>query len=137
VLRRLNLTKEEAFKIIDTLMVRGKRYQETMFLLNGKLPVTFQTRLMGDTDVLTEVLETRRPQLLSSFQVEHWRFYLAASIVRYGKQTFSSEKLDDYDDRVSWVNGLQKPVFDMLVAELQKFDYKIAELLKPTFLRNF
>jgi len=136
-LRRLNLTKEDAAKIIDTLMVRGTRHRETLRLLNGRVSITFQTRLVADGDLLNEVMETRRPQYYAGVSAEAWRHYLAASIVRYNDLRFDDKTLDDYDTRVAWVRGLQEPVFNMLVIELQEFDAKIKALLKPTFLRHF
>ena len=137
VLRRLNMSHEDALKIIDALMVRGDRYRETIILLNGRLPVVFQTRKVSDSDLLTETMESRRPQYYAGISAEHWRHYLAASIVRYGNRTFNDSSLDDYEARMAWVNALQEPVFNMLVVELQQFDEKIKALLKPSFLRHF
>ena len=137
VLRRLSLSKEDAAEIVDTLMIRGDRYQEDFFLLNGRLAVTFQTRLVSDNDLLQEAMEVRRPQYIGGVSAETWRHYLAASIVRYGERVFNVNTLEDYDARIAWINALQEPVFNMLVKELQQFDKKIEELLKPSFLRYF
>jgi hypothetical protein len=131
------MTKPEAAKIIDALMVRGERYQETIQLLNGRLPVTFQTRKVSDGDLLTEAIETKRPQYIAGISAQTWRHFLAASIVRYGQRVFATDTLDDYDDRIGWVSGLQEPVFMMLVEELQAFDEKIKALIKPAHLRHF
>jgi len=136
-LRRYNLTEEDAWRIIDTIMVRNERYQETIWLLDKRLPVVFQTQLVDDFDLLDEVLENRKPHYYAGLTSTQWRHYLAASIVRYGTKEFSMKTMDDYEHRVSWVNSLQEPVFQLLLNELSDFNKKIQAMITRSMLRHF
>ncbi len=137
MLRRWNMTEDEAFKIVDTLLVQDKRYRETVWLLKDKLPVVFQTQLVDDFDILEGVLGAPTPVWREVMSRNQWRHFIAAGVIQYKDRVFSSTTVDDYQERVSWVSSLQDPVFQMLTNELSLFNNKINMMLTRTMLRHF
>lgn len=132
-LNALGITKEEAWEVIDCLMLRNVPYRRTVQLFN-RFSVEFQTRGREDYVRINESIE--RGGALSGLTIsdEMWNKNLAASIVRYAGHSFVNTPVEE---RLEWVLTLQDPVFRLLASRLKEFDDFIAEILSPGFLRNF
>ncbi len=135
-LELVGLTREEAWNIIDTLMLQNKPYKK-VYKIAGKFSVEFRTRdgfdIEESNDRLDKSLESKGLTGIT-FSYLTWRQNLAASICRYGDRSFEDDTLEE---RFEWVRSLQEPVYTMLVQKLQDM-YNITNVVfSKDFMQNF
>lgn len=131
-LKRHGVTKEEAEKIIDALMVDGI-YQKT-YAITKKYDVTFRTRLMEDQNRALDAIEFKGPQYPTTVGNIVAGQNLAASIVKFRDIDFAEVKIKE---RIEWVQKLPDTVARLLANKLAKFDQLILDVLDEGAIENF
>lgn len=131
-LQRHGVTKEEAEKIIDAMMIKGE-YRKT-YQITPKYNVTFKTRLLEDQNRALDVIEVKSPQYPSTVGNIVAEQNLASSIIRFRDIDFSEK---DIKVRLEWVRKLPDTVARILANKLSKFDELIMDVLDEGAIENF
>jgi len=130
------VTKEEAWEIIDTMMLQNKPYRRVYQIL-GNFSVELKTRDGGDIASINEKLEqSAEESAMSGITLSYltWRQNLAASICRYG-----DTRMDDWtvEARIEWACNLQEAVYTLLLDKLRELDQLVAAVFSKDFMSNF
>ena len=131
-LEQHGISKEEAEKIIDALMVEGE-YRKT-YQITPKYHVTYRTRLMEDQNRALGAIEDQGPQYPTSVGNIIAENNLAASIVTFRDLDFTEKSIKD---RLTWVRKLPDTVARLLANKLAKFDEMIMDVLDEGAIENF
>ncbi len=133
ILEREKIPLDEARRIIDRIVVQLKPYRED-FPLGPETTICFQTCTVLDEDHINQQIEKVEPKFQTTHSSVVWKHNLARSIVRYGEQVFIE---DAFEDRLTWVNKLSRPVYQLLIVKLQAFERKVAMVFQEGYLENF
>lgn len=135
-LEREGIPLDEARKIIDTVVVQTKRWEERVFLTKN-FSVVFQTRTPEDIDRLNLLYEKEMPHYEQTM-LKHMRTHnIAASLVRYGDKKFPRETDEDFIEILKWVDKLPQPTWALLSRKLEKFDWKVNFVFADGYIENF
>lgn len=136
VLKRNDISLEEARKIIDCVVVQLEPYVERVSLTRN-VSVDFRTRAQVDENRLTRVIEDLQPRYNMTIDHTIRVQNLAASLIRYGKKEFPREKDDDFQAVVDFLMKLPNPTFSLLATKLYAFDRKLDLVFQEGYLENF
>lgn len=142
-LRQLGITKEEAARILDAVLMQGHYSEEIP--LTKSLRVRFRTRSARDTRRAQLFIERERPMYDQHYNELLWRQLLAASLEQIGVDRFEfptrkdgPEKADAlFDIRFNYVDSMPDPTFRLLLKKLGVFDTKISTVLEEGAVENF
>lgn len=134
-LKEAGISLKEARVIIDSILFQ-QFYSETI-QLSKQFEVVFRTRLYEDNIRAMKYLEVENPSYPQSINDLLARYNLAASLLQYGETSFEFPSKDTtkeqeeklFDIRLQFVKRLPIPVIMRLLAELNKFDYKVSAAL--------
>lgn len=142
-LRQLGITKEEAARIIDAVLVQGFYSEE--IALTKSLRVRFRTRSARDTRRAQLFIERERPMYDQHYNELLWRQLLSASLEQIGSDKFEFPTRKDTPDqadklfeiRFNYVDSMPDPTFRLLLKKLGVFDTKISTVLEEGAVENF
>jgi hypothetical protein len=118
-------TKEELLAIFDSILFEGEYREE--FKIKGKLAVTFRTRTADETSFITNEVDTKSFNLVSSLQEYRALLNIASSLVIYNTKDLSSLSLDE---RRAFVGKLPSVVAAAISNSLVEFDQKTDAALR-------
>lgn len=134
-LKELDITQEEAFKIIDIMMTKG-HYEKT-YPVTKKVSVTFRTRDFDAHERTQKALEADSPQFYGTVSMIMSKYNLAASLRRYGTRDFKPNKQGQPVEAFNFIAGLSYMVFSLLLQKLAKFDELVLTVMDEGALENF
>jgi hypothetical protein len=142
-LKEAGLSRDEAARIVDAVLVRG--FYEEDAQITKTIKARFRTRSARDTRRAQEHIEIVRPTFDSSYQDLLSRQLLAASLVQFGNEKLphpekraSQEDVEKaFQDRLQYVDALPDLTFRLLLMRLIKFDRKMSVLLEEGVIANF
>jgi hypothetical protein len=134
-LNDLGVSKEEAFKIVDEVMNKGTFTRA--YAVTKKTTVEFRTRNFSDHERLQHAIEADSPQFMGTMSIIMSKYNLAASLARYGTQTFELNKDGIPEKAFDFIAKLPYMVFTVLLRKLQKFDELVLTVMDDGALENF
>ena len=139
-LEEAGITKEAAFRVIDTIVVQLKPWKEKVTLGNG-LVIEMSTTSRADARRLDEWAESRMPHLDTTVASEHIQVSMAASLRRYGSHDFNLNEGESEDARYQraydFLNGAPGPVFALIQRKISDFTKRIEIIFSEGYLENF
>lgn len=142
-LKRIEVSKEEAATIVDTILVNGFWTKEIP--LTSKRKVVFRTRMYQDVKRFNNYIEAVQPKNPSNYNELLYKFTLAASLMQYDRYVFDhpspsepSEKIEDaFQKRLKFVEGLGDPAVRLCYNKLAKFDDIVSTVMEEGAAENF
>lgn len=133
-LSEVNVTKEKAATIIDTVCVQLRPYEESVEIFKN-VRATFRTRQIASTREFNKIVENMRPTRDATLMDELRIHALSTSLVKYGEKTFDPSK--DRATSVAWLSEIPEVIFDLLYQKLYEFDRRVSAVFAPGYLENF
>jgi hypothetical protein len=142
-LKEVGLTKSEAAKILDDVMMRG-HYSEDV-KVTPRFRARLRTRNARDTRRAQEMLETQRLTYDAHYAESLSRILLASSLEVFGDESLphperrapASEVEDAFNNRMRFVESMPDPALRMMFKQLMNFDKKVAVALEEGAVENF
>jgi hypothetical protein len=142
-LKEAGLTREEAARIIDSVLTKGYYAEEVS--ITKAIRARFRTRSARDTRRAQDQIEAVRPAFDASYQELLSRQLLAASLEQFGKDKLphaerraSQEEVEKaFADRLAYVEALPDLALRLLLQKLISFDRKMSILLEEGVVANF
>ena len=140
-LELVGLTREDALRIMEDVLVRGFYEDKTKI---GSVPLVFRTRTYNDTVRMTRFLEAEAPTYQAGVQDLIARYNTTASLVRFGDRVFvvpedSDAKAvqDSFDERYKFLLAKPAVVMAKLMELVYKFDLKVASVFAEGAPQDF
>ena len=142
-LREIGVSREEAARIIDSVLMRGHFSEDVQ--LTRTIKARFRTRNARDTKRAQEYIEQSRPTYDQHYQELLSRQLLAASLEVFGtdklpypdRKASHDEVEKAFGDRLAYVDSLSDPAMRLLLQKLIKFDRKISTVLDEWAVESF
>ena len=142
-LKELGVTKEQASKIVDEVLLKGC-YTETV-PLTSRISAKFRTRLYRDTQRMQNHLESARPTYEAHYNEIIFKYSLAASLEQFAQDRFEHPKKNASGDeieksfmtRLTYIENLPDVTLRLLYTKLGKFDNKVRICLEEGAIENF
>jgi hypothetical protein len=131
-LKRHTLTKQQAAKIVDSLIVSG--YYEHPYRVTSKYHALFRTRDMNDQDRLMSRIEEIAPKYPASLDNLVGVYNLASSIRKFGTKDLTEL---EFVHKFDWVTRLPGPLADVLLKKLASFDQMMLDVMDAGAIENF
>jgi len=133
------ITENDILELLDTLITSGSAAYETE--LFGRIPVRFQVRPTWVNDhILKHVDQATQGEAqvsLMRFNTMVATYNLAASLVQFGKETYSVTKEKDFEKAVTRVKEMPYITQNALVNALSLFDKALAVATSDWAVKNF
>lgn len=142
-LKEIGVTREQAAEMVDTLLTQGYWSEEVP--VTQRLKVRLRTRKYRDTERLRNYIEVIQPKFPDYYNDILFKYSLAASIERFGKQVFSHPGKNEskevvenaFQERLAFVDDMEEPMLRVLYGKLQKFDDKVRVVFEEGAIENF
>lgn len=133
------ITREDLNDLLDSLLTTGNVAWD--FLLLNKIPVTFKVRESWVDDVIVERIDnlTANNNKVSAMRYNNLiaEMNLAASMVKFGDQTFDVSSQKGFADSLKFVQKLIFVYKNRLINKLAVFDRAVSIATSDWALRNF
>jgi hypothetical protein len=142
-LKEVGLTKSDAAKILDDVMMRGHYAEDVQ--VTPRFRARLRTRNARDTRRAQEILETQRLTYDSHYAESLSRILLASSLEVFGDERLPhperrapvAEVEDAFNNRMRFVESMPDPALRMMFKQLMNFDKKVAVALEEGAVENF
>jgi hypothetical protein len=134
-LKEYDISKEDIFTVLDTIITKGSVYWQ--FELLGKVPVVFKMRPAWVNEVLIEKIEKEYPKTVARFSDIVCRYNLAGSLVAYNKTDYEVKETGDLDRNLQFIMGLPFIMQNLLVKQMAIFDRVVAVATSDWAVENF
>lgn len=134
-----NVTKEDIFKVLNTIMTTGYLEWDTS-INNGRTPLRFRMRPVWAEDLIAKHVD----ELSADKNLSMMRFSnalralnLAASLVLFGDREFDVKDEESFEESFAFINSLPYPVFTAVTTQLAVFDRAVAVAMSDWAMKNF
>lgn len=142
-LKTIGVTKEEAAKIVDSVIMKG--YWSEEIPLTKSIRIRLRTRNKRDIQRAQDHLENVRPMYDAHYQEQLWEQLAAASLEQFANDKFEhptrATKAEDvekmFEVRYMYIKSMAEPAYRLLQYKLAKFDEKIRIVLQEGAIENF
>lgn len=134
-----DITENDILELLDTLITSGSAAYETE--LFGRIPVRFQVRPTWVNDHILKLVDQatqgEAQVSLMRFNTMVATYNLAASLVQFGKETYTVTKEKDFEKAVNRVKEMPYITQNALVNALSLFDKALAVATSDWAVKNF
>lgn len=142
-LAALGISKAKATEIVDAILTQG--FYSEAYPITRKISVAFRTRGRRDVTRAQGMIEARKLSYDVHYADAIQMYLVAASLERFGSHALqhpapgaSVDEIEKaYASRLSYVDGLGEPAFEIIRAKWFKFDQMILAVVKEGSIENF
>lgn len=142
-LAALGIARAKAAEIVDAILTQG--FYSEAYPITSKVSVAFRTRGRRDVTRAQGLIEARRLSYDVHYADALQMYLVAASLERFGSQVLqhpargaAADEIEKaYASRLSYVEGLGEPAFEIIRAKWFKFDQMILAVVKEGAIENF
>ena len=134
-LAKFGITKEQIFKVLDTLLTKGDVLWS--FKLFKRIPCVFRIRPVWVNELVFKRLEESPPKTMVAFNDIVGKYNLAGSLLQYGSHKFAPKTEDEVLKSLDFIRELPFIIKSNLIKQLVIFDRVIAVATSSWAIENF